>query len=98
MDDNGHGTFVAGVIGAVTNNHIGIAGIAQKVSLIGCKFMDATANGWIGDAVRCFEYCIGKGAHVISNSWGRQESSTALQVMNRPLGCAAGINTSTVLS
>ncbi|KAK9844810.1 hypothetical protein WJX74_007081 [Apatococcus lobatus] len=79
MDDNGHGTFVAGVVGAVTNNGIGIAGIAQSVSLIGCKFMDATGNGWVSDAVRCFEYCIGHGAHVISNSWGRSDSSSALQ-------------------
>lgn len=81
MDDNGHGTFVAGVVGAVTNNGIGIAGIAQSVSLIGCKFMDASGNGWVSDAVRCFKYCIGQGAHIITNSWGRSDSSPALQVI-----------------
>lgn len=37
-DDNGHGTFVAGVVGAVGNNKIGISGIAQEVSLIGEHF------------------------------------------------------------
>lgn len=34
-DDNGHGTFVAGVVGAVGNNKVGISGVAQKVSIIG---------------------------------------------------------------
>lgn len=80
MDDNGHGTFVAGVIGAVTNNAMGIAGIAQSVSLIACKFLDATGNGQLSDAIKCFEYCISKGAHVISNSWGRSDTSPALLV------------------
>ena len=84
LDDNGHGTFVAGVVGAVTNNGIGIAGVAQQVSLIGCKFMDATGNGWASDAVRCFEYCIGKGAHIISNSWGRTDNSPGLLVSLQP--------------
>ncbi len=34
-DDNGHGTFVAGVVGAVGNNKIGISGVSQVASIVG---------------------------------------------------------------
>ena len=34
-DDNGHGTFVAGVVGAVGNNKVGISGVAQVASIVG---------------------------------------------------------------
>lgn len=79
-DDNGHGTFVAGVIGAVGNNALGIAGINQVSALIPCKFMDAGGGGWVSDAIRCWEYCLSRGAHVISNSWGGGAASAALRV------------------
>jgi subtilisin family serine protease len=36
-DDNGHGTFVAGVVGAVGNNALGISGISEVASIIGEK-------------------------------------------------------------
>jgi len=78
-DANGHGTFVAGVIGAVGNNGLGIAGINQAASLIPCRFMDAGGAGWVSDAIRCWEYCLSRGAHVISNSWGGGEDSGALR-------------------
>jgi len=34
-DDNGHGTFVAGVVGAVGNDAMGTAGVSQAASIIG---------------------------------------------------------------
>ena len=52
----------------------------QQVSMITCRFMDASGNGWVSDAIRCIEYCISKGAHVMSNSWGGVEYSSSLQV------------------
>lgn len=39
MDTNGHGTFVAGVVGAVGNNGIGVTGIQQAASLILCRLV-----------------------------------------------------------
>ncbi|KAK9808061.1 hypothetical protein WJX73_000076 [Symbiochloris irregularis] len=79
QDQNGHGTFVAGVIGAVGNNGIGVSGMQQVASIMTCRFMDASGNGWTSDAIRCVEYCIAKGAHVMSNSWGGVEYSASLQ-------------------
>jgi hypothetical protein len=48
-DDNGHGTAVAGVIGAMTNNKLGIAGINWDVSLVPVKVMSAEGKGRISD-------------------------------------------------
>ena len=45
-----------------------------------CKFMDASGNGWISDAIRCYDYCTNADTQVISNSWGVYQSSAALQV------------------
>src|SRR5580700_10473514 len=56
MDDHGHGTFIAGVIGAEANNDIGIAGIMHEVSLISCKFLDANGIGRLENAARCLDY------------------------------------------
>ena len=81
MDQNGHGTFVAGVVGAVGNNNLGVTGMNQAISIIACKFMDATGNGWVSDAIQCIDYCISKDAHILSNSWGGVDYSEALQVM-----------------
>ena len=39
-DDEGHGTHIAGIIGAVGNNGVGLAGINWRVSLLSCKFLD----------------------------------------------------------
>ena len=44
MDDHYHGTHVAGTIGAVGNNGIGVVGVNWNVKLLACKFFDATAR------------------------------------------------------
>ncbi|MCX7868187.1 MAG: S8 family serine peptidase, partial [Limisphaera sp.] len=45
-DDNGHGTHVAGLIGAVANNQRGVAGVAWRVQLMAIKVLDSAGNGW----------------------------------------------------
>ncbi len=78
-DDNGHGTHVAGTIGAVGNNGIGIAGIAWSVKVMALKFMDATGAGNLSDAVAAIDYARVNGAKVINASWGGGGFSNALQ-------------------
>lgn len=80
MDANGHGTFVAGVIGAIGNNSFGVSGVNQKASLISCQFLDATGNGWVSDAIQCIDYCLDKGAQVLTTAFGGVQYSEALQV------------------
>lgn len=78
-DGNGHGTWVTGAIGAVTNNAIGIAGIVQNPSILACQFMDSAGNGALSDAALCFNWCLQQGANVISCSFGTTVFSAALQ-------------------
>ncbi|HON07973.1 MAG TPA: S8 family peptidase, partial [Verrucomicrobiota bacterium] len=79
FDDYGHGTHVAGIIGAVGNNQKGIAGVAWKVQIMSLKFIDSTNNGYLSDAVECINYAINKGAKIINASWGSTNYSSTLQ-------------------
>lgn len=78
-DGNGHGAFTTGVVGALTNNGIGIAGVVQNPSILACQFMDASGNGALTDAALCFNWCLQEQANVISCSFGTTAFSAALQ-------------------
>jgi subtilisin family serine protease len=86
MDDNQHGTHVAGTIGAAGNNALGVVGVNWTTRLMGLKFLDATGSGYISDAVNAIEFAVqakqmlGAGAdvRVLSNSWGGGGFSQAL--------------------
>lgn len=83
MDDRGHGTHVAGTIGAVGNNGIGTVGVAWNVRILPCKFLDATGSGTTADAIECFDYIAmlrDRGVNIVasSNSWGGGPPSKAL--------------------
>ena len=58
MDDNGHGTHVAGTIGAVGNNGVGVAGVDWHVRIMALKFLDSTGSGYTSDAVRALNYAV----------------------------------------
>jgi subtilisin family serine protease/outer membrane protein assembly factor BamB len=77
MDTNGHGTHCAGTIGAVGNNQIGSTGVAWKVQLMALKFIGANA-GSTSDNIKCIDYAIEHGAHIMSNSYGSKGKSPSL--------------------
>lgn len=77
-DDNGHGTLVAGVIGAVGNNGVGVTGIAWQVQLMAGKFVDPSGYGSVADALVCLDYARTNGAQIINASWGLDEFSSSL--------------------
>lgn len=77
-DDNGHGTHLAGIIGAVGDNGKGGAGVAWQVRIMACKFLDSTANGYSSDAIACIEFARSHGARVLNLSWGGPEYSESL--------------------
>jgi subtilisin family serine protease len=69
LDDNGHGTHVAGIIGASGNNGVGVTGVNWQVSLMALKFIDSTGSGSAADAVSAINYSVLHGAIVTNNSW-----------------------------
>jgi subtilisin family serine protease len=87
-DDNGHGTHVAGTIGAVGNNAAGVTGVNWATSLMGLKFLDSTGSGTVADAIDAIEFAVqakkafassaGATVRVISASWGGSDFSQAL--------------------
>jgi len=87
MDDHSHGTHVAGTIGAVGNNGVGVAGVSWVASMMGLKFLSASGSGSTSDAIKAIEFAIqakavlGADANVriLNNSWGGGGFSTALR-------------------
>jgi len=94
VDENGHGTHCAGIIGAVGNNNIGVTGVNWHVRIMPLRFMNNTGNGYISDAVSAILYANQMGADVISCSWSGTEYSQALKdaITASPavVVCAAG--------
>lgn len=69
-DDQGHGTYVAGIIAAKTDNNMGIAGIAWGTSIIPVKGLDYRGIGTMSDLAAAVVYAADSGAFVINMSWG----------------------------
>jgi subtilisin family serine protease len=91
MDDNGHGTHCAGIIGAEGDNNEGIAGINWKLQIMPLKFIDANGSGTTKDAIKAINYVIdrkraGVNVRVISASWGSTAKSKALEDAIREAG------------
>ncbi|HET6372607.1 MAG TPA: choice-of-anchor D domain-containing protein [Candidatus Polarisedimenticolia bacterium] len=78
LDDAGHGTQVAGIIGATANNGIGGAGINWEVTLLPLKFLGANGLGSTSQAVTAIDYATRAHADIINASWGGSSFSQAL--------------------
>ena len=76
-DDNGHGTHVAGTVGATGNNGVGVAGVDWNVKLMALKFIRADGTGTASDAIRALLYAADKGATASNNSYGGDGFSQA---------------------
>jgi thermitase len=93
MDDNGHGTHCAGIIGAEGDNGEGIAGINWHVKIMPLKFLGRGGFGSTDDAIEAINYAIdrkkkGVNIRIISASWGSTMKSKALEDVIRAAGDA----------
>ena len=77
VDDNGHGTHVAGTIGARQDSR-GVVGVAWRVLVMPLKFIGANGEGTAADAVRAILYASANGAHITNNSYGGDGFSQAM--------------------
>jgi subtilisin family serine protease len=77
MDDNGHGTHVAGIIGAKANNGIGMAGIMWNVRIMALKAFDSDGFGDVADITSAINYAVDNGARIINASYGDNTYSQA---------------------
>lgn len=77
-DDNGHGTLVAGLIGGVGNNGVGIVGVIWSVRLMACKCLDSTGSGSDSTVITCIDFAATNGAQIINASFSSSGSSLAV--------------------
>ena len=77
LDDNGHGTAIAGVINASSNNSKGIVGLGYNRAIKILPLKTADSNGWIylSDMLSAIEYAIEKKVDVINLSMGSTQYS-----------------------
>jgi subtilisin family serine protease len=74
-DDYNHGTHVAGTIGAVGNNALGVTGMNWHVTILACKSHDNTGNGTNDSLLECLQFIQdwkGRGLNIVAtnNSYG----------------------------
>ena len=70
QDDNGHGTHVAGIAAAVSDNKLGIAGMAPDARLVVAKVLDSGGGGSLADVNAGIEWVVDHGAKVVNLSLG----------------------------
>ena len=74
-DDHGHGTHVAGIIGATADSDNGMSGVAHKVSIMAVKYYSESNPGSVNlkNTVRAINYAVEHGARIINYSGGGPE-------------------------
>jgi thermitase len=78
-DNHGHGSHIAGIIGAEGGNGIGISGVSPRVSIMAIKYFDprSTGSNNLDNTVKSINYAVDNGAHIINYSGGGLEYSQA---------------------
>lgn len=85
QDFAGHGTHVAGILGAVGDNGIGVSGIARNVRIMACQFLDASGTGYLSDMAECLNYAKANGARIANCSFeiaGTQLNASNFAIMS----------------
>jgi hypothetical protein len=81
MDDNGHGTHVAGIIAAL-DNEIGVVGVAPEAELYALKALDKTGSGYVSDVIYAIQWA--------SDPDGDGSAKDRLDIINMSLGADVG--------
>ena len=79
VDENGHGTHCAGIVGASGDNGTGVVGINWQVGILPVRALGPRGGGTDADVAAGVQYAVDRGASVISLSLGGPSSSTVLE-------------------
>lgn len=78
-DDNGHGTAVAGILGAISNNGLGVAGACWKCKIMPLKAIGSNGSGPTSELAKAITYAVDHGASLISMSISSDGDSSVLK-------------------
>lgn len=83
LDDHGHGTHCAGILGGHGNNGQGVAGVAWNTKIVAAKFLSSSGSGSLSNAIKSINYgtalrLAGHNVVVSNNSWGGGSYSPTL--------------------
>ena len=90
MDDDGHGTHVAGTI-AANRDGGGVVGVAPDAKLYALKVLDASGSGYFSDIIKALEWAVANGIQVTSNSYGSSSDPGTLVKAAFDNAYAAGV-------
>jgi subtilisin family serine protease len=76
-DDNGHGTHVAGIIGA-SHNTIGVAGVNPMADLYSIKALNRNGSGYFSDIIEGLDWAIANHLNVVNMSLGAKTGNQSL--------------------
>jgi subtilisin family serine protease len=88
LDFNGHGTHVAGTIGAEGNNGVGVTGVNWDLSLMPLRAADAGGSLEDADIIAAIQYACDNGADVVNGSFGSPSPSMAIASAVTDASCA----------
>lgn len=96
MDTDGHGTHCAGIIGAVTDNNTGIAGVADDVKIMALRILDKNENISNSGIIGAFNYIykaqkLGVNIRAVNCSWGGGASGSELETIMNKIGSAGAL-------
>jgi thermitase len=84
LDDTGHGTHVAGILGAAADNGVGVTGVAFNSPLLVCRALGGEKQqGRASDIAKCILWAHERGARVISMSFAGNRNQTLHRAIRR---------------
>jgi hypothetical protein len=90
MDDDGHGTHVAGTV-AARDNDVGVVGVAPEAKLYILKVLNASGSGSFSDIIKALQWVVDNGIKITNNSYGSSGDPGALVKAAFDNSYAAGV-------